>query len=135
MNQVLFQKSLVYRCLFLIMLLSKSNLFLTEFMFKWAQINLLGFFSLRLLSSSLELVKLFFRERSLSRVSRTWLSLSEFRLTDVCKLIFCCWRELSFFKNTEKFLKNSTVGMMWNPFMSFKNVLYQKQNIKVLENL
>ena len=83
--------------------LSSSNLFLTEFMFKWTQINLLRFFSLRLLSSSLGLVKLFFRRTFLSGVSRTWLSLSEFRFTDVCKLIFCCWRQLSFFKNIEKF--------------------------------
>ena len=39
----------------------------------------------------------------LSGVSRTWLSLSELRFTDVCKLIFCCWRQLNFSKNTETF--------------------------------
>ena len=87
----------------LIMSFSSSNLFLTEFMFKWAQINLLGFFALKLLSSSLGLVKLFPRQRFLSGVSRTLLSLSQFRFWEVGKLIFFSWRQLNFFKNTEKF--------------------------------
>ena len=49
--------------------------------------------------------KLFLRQRFLSRVSRTWLSLSEFRFTGIGKLSFCCWRQLDFFKKTKIFCK------------------------------
>ena len=71
----------------LIMLPSKTNLFIREFMFKWAQINLLDFFNLKLWSCLSGLVRPLF-ERFNSRVSLAWLSLSEFRCTDVSKSIF-----------------------------------------------
>ena len=70
-------------------------------MFKWAQSNLPGFFNLRLWSCSSGLVRSLF-ERFDSRVSLAWLSLSEFKCTDVGKSIFCCWCQSNFVKNAEK---------------------------------
>ena len=86
----------------LTMLASRSNLFLGEFMFEWAQTNLPRFFNLSLWSCSSGLVRSLF-ERFDSRVSLAWLSLSEFKCTDVGKSIFCCWCQSNFVKNTEKF--------------------------------
>ena len=86
----------------LIILASRSNLFLWELMFKWAQINLLGFFNLRLLICSSGIERSLF-ERFNSRVSLAWLSFSEFKCTDVGKSIFCCWCQSNFVKNDKKF--------------------------------
>ena len=69
------------------MSVSKSNLFLTEFMF----INL-----------ALRLLKSLPRKRFVSRSLWAWFALTKFRYTGTVKLIFCCWRQLNFFKNTEK---------------------------------
>ena len=86
----------------LTMLASRSYLFLWEFMFKYSQTNLPGFFNLRLWSCSSGLVRSLFG-RFDSRVSLAWLSLSEFKCTDVVKSIFCCWCQSDFVKNAEKF--------------------------------
>ena len=85
----------------LTMLASRSNLFLREFMFKWAQIDLPGFLNLRLWSYSSGLV-ISVLDRFDSRVSLVWLSLSKFKCTDVGKSIFSCWCQSNFVKNAKK---------------------------------
>ena len=43
------------------------------------------------------------RKWFVSEILSTWLSLSEFKFTDIDKQILYSWRQLNFFKNTEKF--------------------------------
>ena len=100
--------------LLFIILTNESNLFLIEFMFNWARINLFTFLSLRFLRFPLD--HQFGQIRLILYLefhSYDFFLCKSRDINILLKLVFCYWRQFSFTRNLEKFSAKTLISLLF----------------------